>query len=95
MSLLNVIKRPILSEKTSLQAEKYNRVAFEVDVLASKDKIRDAVEYFFKVKVAKVNTVRLPGKKYRTKVRENKTLTWKKAIVTLKPGEKIEFFKGV
>jgi large subunit ribosomal protein L23 len=92
---LKIIKRPILSEKSAQQGETYNKVAFEVMASATKPQIREAVENFFKVKVASINTVRVPGKTYRTKVGEKKSATWKKAVVTLKAGEKIEFFKGV
>jgi large subunit ribosomal protein L23 len=95
MSTLNVIKRPILSEKSTALAEKANQVAFEVTLDSTKPDIKKAVERFFKVKVAKVNTVVVPGKAYRTKGGEAKTNSWKKAVVTLKAGEKIEFFKGV
>ncbi len=95
MAAINVIKRPILSEKSTVAAEKFNRVAFEVTVDSTKPQIREAVERFFKVKVARVNTTIVPGKAYRTKVGQAKTSSWKKAVVTLKPGEKIEFFKGV
>lgn len=92
---LKIIKRPILSEKGAVAAEKYNQVAFEVDISATKPQIREAVEKFFKAKVQSVNTVVVPGKTYRTKTAEKKTPSWKKALVTLKAGEKIEFFKGV
>ena len=92
---LKIIKRPILSEKSAVATEKYNRVAFEVDVNATKTQIREAVERFFKAKVQSVNTVIVPGKVYRTKASMNKSPSWKKALVTLKAGEKIEFFKGV
>ena len=95
MPNLNVIKRPILSEKSAANAEKLNQVAFEVALSATKDEIKKAVERFFKVKVAGVNTSILPGKVYRTRVGQDKSSSWKKAIVTLKSGEKIEFFKGV
>lgn len=95
MSSVNVIKRPILSEKSSSQAEAYNRVAFEVTLSSTKPQIQEAVERFFKVKVAKVNTTVVPGKAYRTKTGVAKSSSWKKAMVTLKEGEKIEFFKGV
>jgi len=95
MSAVNVIKRPILSEKSTSGAEAFNRVAFEVTLGSTKPEIKEAVERFFKVKVAKVNTTVVPGKTYRTKRGEGKTGTWKKAMVTLKQGEKIEFFKGV
>lgn len=95
MASVNVIKRPVLSEKSTAHAEAFNRVAFEVIPSATKPEIKAAVERFFKVKVAKVNTVLVPGKTYRTKKGESKTSSWKKAMVTLKQGEKIEFFKGV
>jgi large subunit ribosomal protein L23 len=95
MSSVNVIKRPILSEKSTAQAEAFNRVAFEVTLDSTKPQIQAAVERFFKVKVARVNTTVVPGKTYRTKNGEAKTNSWKKAMVTLKEGQKIEFFKGV
>ena len=92
---LKIIKRPILSEKSTTLAEKNNQVVFEVAADATKPQIKEAVESFFKVKIAAINTIRQPGKAYRTRSNERKTATWKKAIVTLKQGEKIEFFKGV
>jgi len=95
MSSVNVIKRPILSEKSTGQAEAFNRIAFEVTLDSTKPQIQAAVERFFKVKVARVNTTVVPGKTYRTKNGEAKTNSWKKAMVTLKEGQKIEFFKGV
>jgi large subunit ribosomal protein L23 len=95
MSSVNVIKRPILSEKSTAQAETFNQVAFEVTLDSTKPEIKNAVERFFKVKVASVNTTVVPGKVYRTKAGEKKSNSWKKAVVTLKSGEKIEFFKGV
>jgi len=95
MANVNVIKRPILSEKSTAHAEALNQVAFEVTLDSTKPEIKRAVERFFKVKVAGVNTTVVPGKAYRTKHGEAKTNSWKKALVTLKPGEKIEFFKGV
>lgn len=95
MSNLKVIKRPILSEKSTSQAEANNQVAFEVALDATKPQIKQAVEEFFKAKVQSVNTTVVPGKTYRTRAGEEKSPSWKKAVVTLKPGEKIEFFKGV
>lgn len=95
MSLASIIKRPILSEKSSLASERSNQVAFEVEMSATKPQIQSAVEKFFKVKVARVNTTVVPGKAYRTKKGEAKSALWKKAMVTLKAGEKIDFFKGV
>jgi large subunit ribosomal protein L23 len=95
MSTVDVIKRPILSEKSTSKAETLNQVAFEVTLDSTKPQIKKAVERFFKVKVASVNTVVVPGKAYRTKYGEAKSNSWKKAMITLKEGEKIEFFKGV
>ncbi len=95
MANVSVIKRPILSEKSTSQAEAFNQVSFEVTLDSTKTDIKRAVERFFKVKVARVNTTVVPGKTYRTKQGEAKTNSWKKANVTLKAGEKIEFFKGV
>jgi large subunit ribosomal protein L23 len=92
---VSIIKRPILSEKSTAQAEAFNQVTLEVTKESTKTEIKAAVERFFKVKVAKINTVVVPGKTYRTKKGESKTASWKKAVVTLKQGEKIEFFKGV
>jgi len=92
---VSIIKRPILSEKSTAQTEAFNQVTFEVTLSSTKPEIKAAVERFFKVKVASINTVVVPGKMYRTKKGENKSASWKKAVVTLKQGEKIEFFKGV
>jgi len=95
MANVDVIRRPILSEKSTAQAEATNLVAFEVALSSTKTDIKKAVERFFKVKVARVNTTIVPGKAYKTKAGAAKTNSWKKAMVTLKAGEKIEFFKGV
>lgn len=92
---LKIVKRPLLSEKSALQGDVANKVFFEVAMEASKPEIREAIERFFKVKVIGVNTVVVPGKPYATKTNYRKRPQWKKAIVTLKAGDKIEFFKGV
>ncbi len=92
---LKIIKRPILSEKSSLQGETTNKVYFEVAMDSTKPQIRDAIERFFKVKVKGVNTIVMAGKPYATKTKYKKAPQWKKAIITLKEGDKIEFFKGV
>lgn len=92
---LKIIKRPILSEKSSIQGETSNKVNFEVSMDATKPQIRDAIERFFKVKVKGVNTIVMSGKPYATKTKYKKAPQWKKAIITLKEGDKIEFFKGV
>lgn len=92
---LKIVKRPILSEKSAIQGETTNKVYFEVSMDSTKPQIRDAIERFFKVKVLGVNTVVVSGKPYATKAKYNKRPQWKKAIVSLKEGDKIEFFKGV
>jgi large subunit ribosomal protein L23 len=94
MRLYEVLRRPLITEKsTMLQAE--GKYAFEVAKTASKPQIKQAVEKAFKVKVTAVNVVTMPGKKRRLGRRELPAHPWRKAIVTLKPGEKIEFFEGV
>jgi large subunit ribosomal protein L23 len=72
-----------------------NKYAFEVAGEANKHQIKEAVERCFKVKVTKVNIMTVPGKTRRMGRRQVTTPSWKKAIVTLKPGYKIGFFEGV
>lgn len=92
---LDIIKRPLLSEKSTQQSELLNQVSFEVALDSTKPQIRQAVQRYFNVKVSDVNTSIVPGKYYRTKAGYRKSTKWKKAIVTLAEGSKIEFFKGV
>jgi large subunit ribosomal protein L23 len=87
-----IIKKPIITEKTSMLREQ-NKYVFEVDKNANKIEIKKAVEKFFKVKVKKVNTTMIRGKKRRRGRIEGRTPDRKKAIVTLYPGEKIEAFE--
>ena len=94
MHLYEVLRRPLITEKnTLLQAE--NKYAFEVAGEANKHQIKQAVEKAFKVKVTAVNVMRVPGKTRRIGRRQVLTRSWKKAIVTLKPGDKIALFEGV
>jgi large subunit ribosomal protein L23 len=72
-----------------------NRYAFEVASGASKRQIKEAVETAFKVSVVKINVMNVPGKMKRIGRRQVLTPVWKKAVVTLEPGQKIEFFEGV
>ncbi len=76
-----------------LQAQ--GKYAFEIAREANKPQIKQAVEKAFKVKVLAVNVMTVPGKTRRIGRRQVLTQSWKKAIVTLKPGDKIEFFEGV
>lgn len=90
-----IIRRPLITEKSTLQKELHNQLAFEVDRRANRIEIKNAVERIFKVKVENVRTMNYEGKRKRLGRTEGRRRHWKKAIVTLKPGEKIEFFEGV
>lgn len=91
----NIIKRPVITEKTSVQKETSNQVTFEVDRKANRVEISRAVEKIFNVRVAGVQTMQVKGKvKQRGRI-VGKRRDWKKAVVTLMPGERIDFFEGV
>ncbi|MDP9150120.1 MAG: 50S ribosomal protein L23 [Myxococcota bacterium] len=88
-----IIRRPIaLTEKANILREKNNQVVFEVARIANKVQIKDAVQKLFNVKVTDVNTMLLRGKDRRMGRGYAKTQNWKKAIVTLKEGDSIDFF---
>ena len=89
-----IIKRPLITEKSSRQKEAVNQIAFVVDPRANKIQVRQAVEKLFKVKVKAVHTLNLKGKRKRMGRFFGWQSDWKKAIVTLKEGERIEFFEG-
>jgi len=92
--LYEVLRRPVITEKnTMLQAQ--GKYAFEIAREANKPQIKQAVEKAFKVKVLAVNVMTVPGKTRRVGRQQVLTQSWKKAIVTLKPGDKIELFEGV
>ena len=94
MHLYEVLRRPLITEKsTVLQAE--GKYAFEVAEEASKPQIRQAVEKAFNVEVTAVNVMVVPDRRRRLGRRQVMVRPWKKAIVTLKPGDKIELFEGV
>jgi large subunit ribosomal protein L23 len=95
MNAYDVIKRPIITEKTSIQKEDANQITFEVDRRANRVQIRKAVESIFDVHVTGVRTMQVKGKvKQRGRI-VGKRRDWKKAIVSLVPGERIDFFEGV
>lgn len=95
MHVYEVIKRPIDTEKTRYQAED-GKYTFEVDRRASKQQVKEAVERIFDVEVLSVNTVNMPAKRGRYGRRMvTRKPAWKKAIVTLAPGERIDIFEGV
>ena len=90
----DVLLRPYITEKTTaMMAE--NKYTFVVPLAANKIEIRQAVEQTFKVKVLDVNTIRVMGKTKRMGKNIGKRPDFKKAIVKLAPGERIEFFEGV
>ncbi len=90
-----IIKRPLITEKTSIQKELYNQLTFEVDRRANRIEIKRAIETVFNVRVAGVKTIQVTGKiKQRGRI-IGKRRDWKKAIVKLMPGERIDFFEGV
>lgn len=95
MNPYDIIKRPIITEKTNIQKEESNQVSFEVDKRANRVEITRAVEKIFSVKVAKTRTAHVQGKIKRRGRILGKRKDWKKAIVTLMPGERIDFFEGV
>jgi large subunit ribosomal protein L23 len=91
--IFNIIKKPIISEKSTALAEVANRYVFKVDNTATKTEIKNAVEHLFKVKVKAVNTIVMHGKNKRAGRFEYKRSNWKKAIITLVQGQKIELFQ--
>ena len=94
MHLYEVLRRPLITEKsTELQAQ--NKYAFEIAEGANKPMIKQAVEKAFRVTVTGVNVVTMKGKARRVGRQIIQTRPWKKAIVTIQAGDKIEFFEGV
>ncbi len=94
MMQYEIIRRPLNTEKTNIQKEVANQVTFEVDRRANRIEIKRAIETAFKVKVAGVQTMQIKGKTKRRGRFVGKRRNWKKAIVTLVPGERIDFFEG-
>jgi large subunit ribosomal protein L23 len=86
-----IIRGPVITEKAGAEMDEGGKYVFEVDIRANKIEIRKAVEAAFKVKVTKVNTISMRGKLKRVRWQIGKTPDWKKAIVTLKKGDKIEY----
>ena len=90
-----ILKKPLLTEKTTADSDNFNRYSFEVERKANKYQIKNAVEKLFDVKVEKVWTSITPGKMKRFGRYIKKTAPVKKAHVRVANGQKIEFFKGV
>ncbi|OGO02767.1 MAG: 50S ribosomal protein L23 [Chloroflexi bacterium RBG_13_54_8] len=94
MDIDRVLRRPVITEKsTSLQER--GKYTFEVMKRVNKRQVKEAVEKAFKVKVLDINLITVPGKTRRVGRRQVKTASWRKALVKLEAGQKIEFFEGV
>lgn len=91
----DIIVAPIISEKSMSLIEENNTYVFKVDKRANKIEIRNAIEEIFNVKVLKVNTMNVRGKKRRLGATQGKRPDWKKALVKLAEGDRIEIFEGV
>lgn len=97
-SVFDVIRRPIITEKTNYLSSYLNQYVFEVDNRATKTAIKEAIETIFDVKVARVNVMNVPAKQsrnMRNRQMRTRTSAYKKAIVTLAEGERIPIFEGV
>ncbi len=92
-SVYEVIKRPIISEKSTALSELAGQYVFEVTAAANKNEIRDAVQQLFNVRVRQVRTLVVHGKVKKAGKFERKNPNWKKAFVTLAEGQKIDFFQ--
>ncbi len=90
-----IIRRPVVTEKSSIGREEHNIVTFSVDPRANKHEIARAIEELFEVNVVEVHTMRQPRKKRRVGPKIGHRPEWKKAIVKLAEGQAIEFFEGV
>ena len=89
-SIFNIIRRPIISEKSIALREALNQVTFEVDMASNKIEIRKAIELLLEAKVSSVNTMIVRGKQKRIGRYAGKRPNWKKAVVTLQEGESID-----
>jgi large subunit ribosomal protein L23 len=92
--LQKIIRRPLITEKSTRQKDASRQYVFEVHPEANKIEIQHAVEHLFKVKVEQVRTCNILGKMKRLGRRYGKRPDWKKATVTLKEGSRIDFFEG-
>jgi large subunit ribosomal protein L23 len=96
---MNILLKPIVTEKMTAQGEEFNRYGFVVDKNANKLQIREAVEELYDVKVSTVNTMRYAGKRKvrhtKSGVSVGKTSSYKKAVITLAEGEVIDFYSNI
>ena len=97
-NLYDVLRRPIITEKSSFQSSKLNQVVFEVSKDATKAMVKEAIEMVFDVKVVRVNVMIMPAKRKLAGMSRrmvNRRRNYKKAIITLAPGDSIDVFEGV
>ena len=94
MNIYEVLRRPLVTEKSTRLSER-SKYVFEVDKKASKFQVKAAVEKAFNVGVLSVNMIKVPAETKKAGRRSVTTNSWKKAVVTLKEGDKIQFFEGV
>ncbi len=92
MNLAEIIKRPLVSEKTTFLGTHRNAYTFEVDSRADKQLVKQAVEQLYNVKVTDVRTIVVPGKSKRTRSGYKTLSSWKKAVVQVDPQQKIDIF---
>ncbi len=94
MNIYDVLRAPLMTEKSMMLREEGNKYVFRVHPDANKYQIKQAVETAFKVKVEKINTMNVTGKKKRLGRYQGKKSNWKKAVITLPEGQSIEYFEG-
>jgi large subunit ribosomal protein L23 len=94
MHTFEVLRRPLITEKSTILQDAQNKYAFEVDTRANKVQVKSAVEQAFNVKVTDVNIATIKGKRKRFGPKLVKRPSWKKAVVSLRPGDRIQIFEG-
>ena len=94
LHVFEVLRRPMITEKSTIMQDGHNKYAFEVDSRANKVQVKTAVEQSFSVKVTEVNMLTVKGKRKRFGRRLVQRPSWKKAVVSLQAGDKIQIFEG-
>ena len=92
MEATQIIKKPIITEKSTWEGDRHGRYSFEVDMRARKPEIRRAIEELYKVRVVKVHTEIRKGTYFRTRFGPGKTTPWKKAAVKIHEDDRIDLF---
>ncbi len=93
LHIYDVILEPVVTEKATREAQNFGKYCFKVHCATNKKQIKSVVEKFYGVHVTKINTINYDGKQRRVRAQPGLTASWKKATVTLKKGEKIDFTK--